>query len=57
MTVRDLYEWAKENNALDLDVVVQYRDGGGCYEGTDDLETPIFQSREYDYQTETILVI
>lgn len=57
MTVRDLYEWAKENNALDLDVVVHYRDGGGCYEGTEDLETPIFQSREYDYQTETILVI
>ena len=57
MTIRDLYKWAKENNALDLDVVVQYRDGSGCYSGSDDLETPTSQSREYDYQTETILVI
>ena len=57
MTIRDLYKWAKENNALDLDVVVQYRDSGGYYSGSEDLETPTFQSREYDYQTETILVI
>lgn len=28
MTIRELYEWAKEKGVLDLDVVVQYRDGG-----------------------------
>lgn len=58
MTVRDLYKWAKENNALDLDVVVQYRDSGGYYEGAEDLETPIIATKKHDNnQTENILVI
>lgn len=26
-----------KNNAKDFDVEIQYRDGGGCYEGTEDL--------------------
>ena len=57
MTIRELYEWAKEKDVLDLDVVVQYRDGGGYYNGSDDLEIPEITPREYDFQTERILVI
>lgn len=38
MTIQELYEWAIKNNAKDFDVEIQYRDdGGGCYEGTEDL--------------------
>jgi hypothetical protein len=57
MTLRSLYEWAKEKGVLDLDVVVQYRDGGGYYNGSDDLEIPEIAPREYDFQTEKILII
>lgn len=57
MTIKSLYEWAKEKGVLDLDVVVQYRDDGGYYNGSDDLETPEIAPREYDYQTEKILII
>lgn len=28
-------EWAKKNDYLDLEVCVQYRDGGGLYYGED----------------------
>lgn len=57
MTIRNLYEWAKEKDVLDLDVVIQYRDGGGYYTGSDDLEIPTIEDREYSYQTEKILVL
>lgn len=40
MTVKDLYEWAKENNAEELDIRVQYRDSGGYYTGTDSMIEP-----------------
>jgi hypothetical protein len=29
MTVKELYEWAKKNNAEDFDIEIQYRDGSG----------------------------
>lgn len=57
MTIRNLYEWAKEKDVLDLDVVIQYRDGGGYYTGSDDLEIPTIEDKEYSYQTEKILVL
>lgn len=31
MTIRELYEWAVENNVADYDIAVQYRDSGGFY--------------------------
>ena len=40
MTIRELYEWAEKNSALDLDVEIQHRDSGGYYYGVDDLENP-----------------
>ncbi len=35
MTIQELYEWAKQNNAENKEIVVQYRDDGGDYEGQD----------------------
>lgn len=46
MTIRDLYEWAEQNGALDLEVVIQYRDGGGCFNGYDDLEILHYGDKE-----------
>lgn len=43
MTIQELYEWAIKNNAKDLDIEIQYRDGGGYHEGTTDLS-------EYDLE-------
>jgi hypothetical protein len=37
MTIKELYEWAKKNNCEEYEVEIQYRDSGGCYNGTDDL--------------------
>ena len=32
-TIMDLYNWAIENDALDLPIGLQYQDEGGYYEG------------------------
>ena len=32
-TIKDLYDWAVANNALDLPLGLQFRDSGGCYQG------------------------
>lgn len=32
-TIRELYEWAEKNNALDIPIGVQYQDDGGAYIG------------------------
>lgn len=45
MTIQDLYEWGIKHNAKDLDIEIQYRDGGGYYSGTCDL-------REEDIEVE-----
>lgn len=37
MTIQELYKWAVNNNAENLDIEIQYRDSGGYYEGTTDL--------------------
>lgn len=31
MTVKELYEWAKENNAENLNIAIQFQDEGGFY--------------------------
>lgn len=37
LTIRDLYEIAKEKGWLDKKIEIQFRDGGGDYYGTDNL--------------------
>ena len=38
MTIRDLYDWAVANEVEDFEIQIQYRDGGGCYCGSDTCE-------------------
>ena len=47
MTVKELYEWATENKAEDLEIEIQYRDGGGFYCGTDIDVSPTIERSEY----------
>ena len=35
MTIKEIYEWAKQNGVEDYEAVVQYRDDGGYYYGED----------------------
>lgn len=37
MTIKELYEWAIENEVEYYDVQIQYRDGGGYYYGSESL--------------------
>lgn len=39
MTIKELYEIAKKHHAENYDIEIQYRDGGGCDEGTVELNT------------------
>lgn len=32
-TIKDLYDWAAANNALDLPFGLQFQDSDGCYQG------------------------
>ena len=44
MTIKELYQWAKENNVADYDIAVQYRDSGGFYYGEDTMIEPDIDS-------------
>ena len=37
MTVKELYDWACENNLEDFDIEIQYRSGAGYHYGRDSL--------------------
>ena len=54
MTIRELYKWAEENGALDLDIEIPYRDSGGYYYGCDDGK-PEIANREHEWNTETVV--
>ena len=38
MTIEELYNWAIDNNCENYQVEIQYRDDGGFYTGTDNLD-------------------
>ena len=57
MTIRELYEWAEANEALDLDIEIQYRDGGGYYNGCDDVDSPYVTNRYNSWNTENVVVL
>ena len=56
MTIRDLYEWAEQNGALDLKVVIQYRDDECCFNGYDDLDTPDLEILHYGDKEKTVVI-
>lgn len=57
MTVRELYEWAEKNNALDFSIEIQHRDGGGYYIGVDDCDDPYITDREHNYNTKKVVLL
>ena len=57
MTVKELYEWAVSQGAEDLDIEIQYRDGGGFYYGVDDCDDPAIRPREHSYNTEKVVLL
>lgn len=44
MTMRELFAWAEENNAMDMDIEIKYRDSGGCYDGVDECDPFVTKS-------------
>ena len=54
MTIRELYQWAEENGALDLDIEIQHRDDGGYYYGFDDPD-PCIDDRYESYHTPKVV--
>lgn len=55
MTIQDLYEWAKKNKAIDLDIEIQYRDDGGYYNGTCDLSEEDIEVENKSYSKVVVL--
>lgn len=53
-TIRELYQWAEENGALDLDIEIQHRDDGGYYYGFDDPD-PCIDDRYESYHTPKVV--
>lgn len=49
MTPRDLYEWAVRHDVQDCDIEIQYRDGGGYYEGTTDAHLDEIEIKNESY--------
>ena len=56
MTVRELYEWAEKNDALDLSIEIPYRDSGGYYLGCDDAD-PQIEQRQNSWNTEQVVTL
>lgn len=53
MTIRELYEWAKEKDVLDLDIEIPRRDAlGGC----DDAE-PEIDNRSNPWNTKLVVTL
>lgn len=48
MTLKELYEIAKTHHIENYEIEIQYRDGGGCYEGTDELRTENIQINDIE---------
>ena len=49
-TVRDLVKWAEKNDAMDMDIALQYQDSGGAYYGnTHDDNREIYVTKEDGY--------
>lgn len=57
MTITELYEWAMLNNCENLDIEIQYRDGGGDYSGTDDDLYLVVDDKSSDYPKHTDKVV
>lgn len=57
MTIQELYDWAKENNAVNYSIEIQYRDDGGAYYGRDKEVYTIIADAEDADSTEKIVIL
>lgn len=55
MTIKQLYDWAVKNNALDLEIEIPYRDGGGYYYGADDCDPHISNEPQLPYHHDCVV--
>ena len=55
MTVKELYDWAVKNDALDLEIEIPYRDSGGYYYGASDCEPCISNEPQISYHKERVV--
>ena len=53
MTIKDLYEWAKEKGIEDYEIQIQWRDGGGYYSGKN---LCVQEDIEINYPAEEIIL-
>ena len=57
MTIQELYDWAKEHNAVNYSIEIQYRDDGGAYYGRDKEVYTIIADAEDANSTEKIVIL
>lgn len=57
MTVKELYEWAKDHNAEYLEIEIQCRDSGGDYSERDENYLRIERSYLYPDSREKVVVL
>ena len=57
MIIKELYEWAVSIVVENCDIEIQYRDGGGYYQGVDDCDDPTIYPREHSYNTEKVVLL
>ena len=56
MTIRELYDWANENNAVDLTIEIPYRDDDGFYIGSDGVN-PQIETRKNKSNSKTVVTL
>jgi hypothetical protein len=56
VTIDELYAWAKANDALNLDIEVQHRDGGGVYQGVDECD-PVVTDKQVAAHTDRVVLL
>ena len=55
MTIKEFYEWGKKNGVENAAVEIQYRDDGGYYNGTDDLNGDLLDIQFKSYGTIVVI--
>jgi len=54
MTVKELYDWACENNLEDYDIEIQHRSGAGYHLGRDSLTSEL--NIEVDHEEQIVIL-
>lgn len=58
VTIKELFVWAENNNCLDCDICVQYRDDGGMYSGMDyDIHPTLEETARENSSSKNIVVL